>query len=119
MDEPIAAPQATPDAGLAENVAGALAYVTIFPAILFLILEPYNKRPFIRFNAFQCLLLAATGIALSFICAIIPILGWFILGPLVWLTLVISVILCIGKAYSGTLFKLPFIGNIAENLAAK
>ena len=72
MDEPIASvPQAS--AGLADNVAGALAYVfTIIPAILFLILEPYNRRPFVRFHAFQCLCLAATGFVLSFVCAILP-----------------------------------------------
>jgi hypothetical protein len=28
--------------GLADNVAGMLAYVTIIPAIIFLVLEPYN-----------------------------------------------------------------------------
>ena len=119
MDEPIASPQATANAGLADNVAGALAYITIIPAILFLILEPYNKSPFVRFNAFQCLLLAAVGFVLSFVSGVIPILGWFILAPLVGLAMLISVILCIVKAYGGTLFKLPFIGNIAENLAAK
>ena len=118
MDEPIASPQAN-STGLTDNQAGALAYITIIPAILFLILEPYNKRPFVRFNAFQCLCLAATGFVLSFISGVIPILGWFILAPLVGLTMLISVILCIVKAYSGTLFKLPFIGNVAENLAAK
>ena len=30
-------------AGLDDNVAGALAYVTIIPAILFLVLEPFNR----------------------------------------------------------------------------
>ena len=116
MDEPIASvPQAS--AGLADNVAGALAYVTIIPAILFLILEPYNKRPFVQFNAFQCLCLAAIGFVSSFVCAIIPIVGWFLLAPLVGLTLFICAILCIVKAYSGVMFKLPVIGNYAENFS--
>ena len=37
--------------GLADNVAGALAYVTIIPAIVFLVLEPFNKKRFIRFHS--------------------------------------------------------------------
>ena len=116
MDEPIASLPAASE-GLADNVAGALAYVTIFPAILFLILEPYNKRQFVRFNAIQCLCLAVSGFVLSFLCAVIPIVGWLILAPLVGLTMFVSVILCIVKAYSGVKFKLPVIGNYAENFA--
>lgn len=41
--------------GLEDNVAGALAYVTIIPAIVFLVLEPFNRKRFVRFHAFQCL----------------------------------------------------------------
>ena len=40
-------------AGLTDNVAGALAYVTIIPAIVFLVLEPFNRKRFVRFHAFQ------------------------------------------------------------------
>ena len=36
--------------GLSDNAAGALAYVTIIPAIIFLVVEPYNKNSFIRFH---------------------------------------------------------------------
>lgn len=39
--------------GLTDNVAGMLAYVTIIPAIIFLIMEPYNRSRFVRFHAFQ------------------------------------------------------------------
>ncbi len=43
--------------GLSDNAAGALAYVTIIPAIIFLIVEPYNKNSYIRFHAWQSHLL--------------------------------------------------------------
>ena len=36
--------------GLSDNAAGALAYLTVIPAIIFLIVEPYNKNSFVRFN---------------------------------------------------------------------
>jgi len=39
--------------GLADNVAGMLAYFTIIPAIVFLVLEPYNRSRFVRFHAWQ------------------------------------------------------------------
>ncbi len=114
---PPAAPAAT--TGLADNVAGALAYVTIIPAIIFLVMEPYNKRPFVRFNAFQCLAIAVCGFVLSFVCAVIPFLGWFILMPLLMLTMFVTVILCIVKAYGGVKFKLPLLGDFVENLASQ
>ena len=42
-------------AGLSDNLAGALAYLTIIPAIVFLVIEPFNRRRFVRFHAFQCI----------------------------------------------------------------
>ena len=39
--------------GLADNIAGMLAYFTIIPAIVFFALEPYNRSRFIRFHSFQ------------------------------------------------------------------
>jgi uncharacterized membrane protein len=121
MEDPQAIPSApTPVAaagGLADNVAGALAYVTIIPAIAFLVMDQYNKRPFVRFNSFQCICLAVCWIVLMFVCGIIPILGWFVLLPIVGLTMLITVIMCIVKAYSGVTFKVPIIGNYAEKFA--
>jgi uncharacterized membrane protein len=105
------------ESGLADNVAGALAYVTIIPAIVFLVMDQYNKRPFVRFNAFQCICLAVTWMILSFVCGIIPILGWFVLLPIVALTMLVTVIMCIVKAYSGEKWKVPVIGNYAEKFA--
>lgn len=121
MEDPQAIPSSPTSAsaanGLEDNVAGALAYVTIVPAIVFLVMDQYSKRPFVRFNAFQCLGLAVCWIVLSFVCGIIPILGWFILLPIVALTMLVTVIMCIVKAYSGVKFKVPVIGNYAEKFA--
>ena len=121
MEEPQAIPTvpapAAADSGLADNVAGALAYITVIPAILFLLIEPYNKRPFVRFNSFQCICLFVCWIVLAFICGIIPILGWFVLLPIVGLTMLVTVIMCIVKAYSGVKFKVPVVGNFAEKFA--
>src|SRR5882757_3118 len=108
--EYIAPPPAAPAAsGLADNVAGALAYVTIIPAIIFLVMEPYNKKPFIRFHAFQSLGLAIVWFAISLIW-IIPILGW-IIGFVGLIAIFCAWVLCIVKAYGGVKFKLPLLGD--------
>ena len=51
----VVAPAGT-GAGLADNVAGMLAYFTIIPAIIFLVLEPYNRSRFVRFHAWQSII---------------------------------------------------------------
>src|ERR1700722_351953 len=43
-------------ARLTHHVPGALAYVPLIPAIIFLVMEPYNRNRFIRFHAFQCII---------------------------------------------------------------
>ena len=50
-------PEETPQTGLSDNAAGALAYVTIIPAIIFLIVAPYNTNSYIRFHSWQSIFL--------------------------------------------------------------
>jgi zinc-ribbon domain len=57
--------------GLTDNVAGMLAYFTIVPAIVFLVMEPYNRSRFIRFHAFQCIFFAVAWTALWIVLNII------------------------------------------------
>ena len=104
-------PEQASGEGLSDNTAGALAYVTIIPAIIFLVMAPYNQKPFVKFHAFQCLGLAVTGFVIGFI-NIIPILGQiiFLIGML---ALFVLWVICILKASQGNAFKLPVIGNFA------
>ncbi|HEX8799152.1 MAG TPA: hypothetical protein VF772_11090, partial [Terriglobales bacterium] len=48
-----------------ENMAGVIAYFTIFPAIVFLLLEPFKDNRFVRFHSFQHLLLWAAGVGVG------------------------------------------------------
>ena len=102
-------------AGLADNVAGALAYVTIIPAIVFLVVEPFNKKRFVRFHAFQSIFVFVAwiiiGIGLSFI-GFIPFL-WTIVRLAMFVILLVLAL----KAYQGQMFKLPVIGDLAEKQA--
>jgi uncharacterized membrane protein len=109
----------TTQTGLSDNAAGALAYVTIIPAILFLVMEPYNRNPFIKFHAWQCILFSICCIALwvvNMILAFIPIIGW-ILMLLIGLGVIALWIVCIMKAFNGQRFMLPVIGPFAAKQA--
>jgi uncharacterized membrane protein len=108
-------PDETAQTGLSDNAAGALAYVTFIPAIIFLVVAPYNANRNIRFHAWQSIFLSIVWFAICVI-AIIPILGWivFFLGIL---TLVVLWVLCVLKASKGERFMVPVIGNLAEKQA--
>jgi uncharacterized membrane protein len=101
--------------GLSDNAAAAVAYLTFIPAIIFLVMEPYNRKPFIKFNCFQCLGLTVVSFVLLFF-NIIPILGQiiFLVGNLAMLVLWV---ICIINASQGKLFKIPVIGNFAAQQA--
>jgi uncharacterized membrane protein len=108
--------------GLSTNSAAALAYVTIIPAIVFLVLEPYNKIPLVRFHSIQCLALAVVWFALqvaltilAIILHVIPLIGilFTLLHLAVGLGMFIAWLMCIIKASKGEWFKLPVIGDFA------
>lgn len=102
--------------GLQDNVAGMLAYFTIIPAIIFLLIEPYNRNKFVRFHSFQNLFFCGALFAIHVVLNFIPILGQ-IASALVGLASLIIWILLLVKAYQGQKFKLPFIGDLAEQQA--
>ena len=103
--------------GLADNVAGMLAYVTIIPAIVFLVVEPYSKNRFVRFHAFQSIFLYVAWIILHV--ALRMILPWFLwpLWGLIDLALFALWIVLLMKAYNGQKWKLPVVGDMAEKQA--
>ena len=101
--------------GLSDNAAGALAYVTVIPAIIFLIVEPYNRNSYIRFHSWQSIFLGIAYFAIQ-ILWIIPIIGWLICLLAFPVFLVIWIIVLL-KALKGERYKLPFIGNYAEKQA--
>lgn len=113
---------AVPAQGMTDNVAGMLAYITIIPAIIFLVIAPYNRNRFIRFHAWQCIFFTLAWwvlwMALSVV-AHIPFLGWlsFLIWPLVGLAGFIVWIVLLIKANQGQMFKLPTIGDMAEKQA--
>jgi len=114
---------------LRENFAGALAYITLLPAIVFLLLDPYRKNPFVRFHSVQCLLfwLASVIVAVLLRLAVLVLLFIPAVGPLlavlltatVALAAVISWIVLLVKAFQGERFRLPVISQLAEQYSGR
>ncbi len=100
---------------LDENVAGALCYIFGFiTGILFFVMEKKNK--FVRFHAMQSIIFS---IGVVIVLGIFQIISWFlwflwVLTALIWLLIFIVWIVLMFKAYQGEKFKLPIIGDIAE-----
>jgi uncharacterized membrane protein len=109
---------------LGQNIAAALAYVTVIPAVIFLAWPRFRQVRLVRFHSWQSIffscsvLLAGIGLRILFslftllprfgyllgsLCALIVALG----GAILWLVLLI-------KALQGEIFKLPLIGHLAE-----
>lgn len=100
-----------------ENVASLLTYVLgLVTGILFLVIEKDSKL--VRFHAFQSILISAVFIILNMILGFVPIIGWLIsllLSPvafILWLVLLY-------QAFQGKWFKLPLIGDYAEEQSKK
>jgi uncharacterized membrane protein len=109
-----------PATPIAENVAGMLAYFTIIPAIIFLLIEPYNRNRFVRFHSFQCLFTCAALIVLQIVLSvfshILPVLMFGVWGLLGLAELALWILLVV-KAYQHEMFKLPIVGDLAEQQA--
>lgn len=108
--------QPSAQSGLSDTAAGAIAYITIIPAIIFLIVEPYNKNSFVRFHSWQSIFLGIAAIVIDTILSVIPIIGWIIL-PFAMLGFLIIWVIVLMKALKGERFKLPVIGKFAEQQA--
>ena len=118
---PQGTPQAAPAAqSLPNNVAGALAYVTPIPAIIFLLIDPFRKIRFVRFHSLQSIVFCLAAFVLQFALAIVSIVLSFVggaliglMGPLVSLGIFVLWIVLVIKAYQGQEFQLPVISGLA------
>ncbi len=103
--------------GMQQNVAGALCYLLGWvTGIIFLIAEKENK--FVRFHAWQSIIVFGAYMVIAIILSFIPIIGW-IIGMLLGIAIFILWLVLMFKAYQGKMIKLPVAGNIAENQIKK
>jgi len=111
------APPPGASSGLSPNAAGAIAYFTFIPAVLFLIIEPYNKIPFVRFHSFQSIGLTIVAFVLHVAIRLVtfPFGFWMfsILQGVVSTVLFFIWLFVVLKASRGEWYKLPVIGDLA------
>jgi uncharacterized membrane protein len=99
--------------GIDANLVAVLTYVAGFiSGIAFLVLEKESKL--VRFHAMQSTIVFAGIAVFSVIINLIPVLGALITIFLLWPAMVALWLVLMFKAYRGEKFKLPVIGDIAE-----
>jgi uncharacterized membrane protein len=115
--------------GLTSNVAAALTYLLGFiTGIIFLVIEPYNKDPFVRFNAFQSIFLSIVYIVFSMVWGVL--FGMLLIASLGFMFSLIALALrlvelaffllwlfLMYKAYKNERYMLPIIGPLAAKQA--
>ncbi len=102
--------------GLDENVASLLCYLVVWiTGIIFYLVEKDNK--IVKFHALQSVL---TFLPLNIIYWILGYMVWwsgiaYVLALFVGIIMFILWIVLMIKAYQGEKFKLPIVGDIADN----
>jgi uncharacterized membrane protein len=107
-----------------DNLFAALAYFTVIPAIVLVLVAPFRRKPFVRFHAYQSIFLTLATVLIAIamrilysVLTLIPVAGYL----LAWLGIAVIVLgwgilwlVLLVKALQGETFKLPLIGNLAE-----
>src|SRR5262249_7483076 len=107
----VPAPSQKTSSGLDQNVAGALTYLLgPFTGLIFLLVEKENA--FVRFHAMQSLLTFG-GLFLLYMVLLVTLVLAALIVPLALVELVLWILLMV-KAFSGERFKLPWVGEFAE-----
>jgi uncharacterized membrane protein len=106
---------------------GALAYVTVAPAIVFLAVSGLKSSRFVRFHSWQSVFFgiatAVTAVLIKVLFAIFSILpgigfllAWLSVG-IAFIAIVVAWVALAVKALQGRSYELPLIGHIAAQLA--
>lgn len=121
-----AAAPATSSAGLAPNMASALCYLFL-PAIIFLMIEPFNRMREVRFHAWQGIALTIGIFILNIALGIVHFIIGMITGGLALILTPLFMLLYLGefilfifmifKTYSNQRIVLPVVGPFAEKQA--
>jgi uncharacterized membrane protein len=109
--------------GLSDNAAGGLAYITIIPAIVFLIVAPFKNSSYVRFHAWQSIfffvawavVFILAGVVQNFVPAVLFLT--LTLWQLIDLAFFVILIIVFVGAFNGKRILLPIVGGLAEKQA--
>lgn len=100
-----------------ENLMAAASYLLGFvTGIVILLIE--KQSSFVRFHAMQSTMLFGGVFIANIALGFIPILGWLV-GLILSLVSFILWLVCMWKAFQGEMYKVPFVGEMAEKQLAK
>ena len=111
--------------GLSDNAAAGIAYITIIPAIVFLIIDPFRRSSYVRFHAWQSIFFfiawTVINILVGMVQHIVPSAVFLTLTVLQLVGLAIFIIWLIVfiGAFGGKPIKLPVIGDLAARQAER
>lgn len=119
---PVAQPGAP--AELAPNIAGMLCYIlSIISGLIFLSLRPYSQHKFVRFHAYQSIYFFFGLLVINLVLRIFSIFLPNTIESLLFFGLRLTALggsaWMMYQAYLGVQFRLPYIGELAENQANK
>ena len=104
----------------AERAAAAVAYTTLAPAVVILFLPAFRTNRFVRFHAWQSILLWGVffvlTIAALFLSNVAAAVVFLLLGILASLAMLFLWIVLTLKAWEGERFELPLFGELAARL---
>ena len=108
----------TPPVGLGDRLAGAFAYFSCVPALVFLFMKHYQRRKFVRFHAWQSVMFWGLVLVLLLLGLLGSTFGslfvWFLLGGLGGLAVFFTWGVLTTKALQGEWFRLPGVERLAE-----
>ena len=100
------------DTGIKPNIAALLAYLLGFvTGLVFLLIEKNNK--FVRFHAMQSIVVFGAIFVAQWVVTFVPGVGLLMSGLLSLAAVALWVVLMV-KAFQGEMFKLPWVGDLAE-----
>lgn len=109
--------------GLTDTAASGLAYLTFIPAIIFLVVAPYNQSAKVRFHCWQSIFLAILWAAICIVLMIIGVIPFLnlldlVLWPVLGIGFFILWLIAIIQAFQGKQFNIPVLAGFAAKQAA-
>lgn len=103
--------------GMDVRAASGLCYVlTIITGVIFLIID---KRPEVRFHAMQAILFGIAWAVVGILRSVLDVFPLNVALFLLWLGGLVLWIVLMVRAFQGQHYKLPWIGDIAEQQAGR
>ncbi|HTR25216.1 MAG TPA: zinc-ribbon domain-containing protein [Terriglobales bacterium] len=103
-----------------DRALGALAYLTFVPAVVFLLLPGFRTHRFLRFHAWQSIMIWAIFLVVSvialFLSNIAAAIVFLLFGILASLAMLFLWIVLSIKAWQGERFELPWLGELAARV---